>query len=217
MKKILFTILAVMCCTVMADTPYNYLPDNQQEASFLIGHYKFKLSEYISSFPDSVTSIGGIHDSIMNWVKEYGFTECDEKINKTQDAYEIQMYCGEAERIFNTATDKHNAFLRIVTVIRTAVGDDSLPIINSSSFISKLRNLAVAASYDVAASEQAVFDELELAIASYYSEKGKAEALGEMGTPPQTGCAAVEVTKDDKTVTLYAPEKVKIIKKPAID
>lgn len=40
--------------------------------------------------------------------------------------------------------------------------------------------------------------------------------LGELGTP-QTGCAAVEVTKDDKTVTLYAPEKVKIIKKPAID
>lgn len=40
--------------------------------------------------------------------------------------------------------------------------------------------------------------------------------LGELGTP-QTGCAAVEVTKGDKTVTLYAPEKVKIIKKPAID
>lgn len=216
MKKILFTILAVMCCTVMADAQYNYLPDNQQEASFLIGHYKFRLSEeYISSFPDSVTSIGGIHDSIMNWVKENGFTECDNKISKTQDAYEIQGYCGEAERIFNTATDKHNAFLRIVTVIRTAVGDDSLPIINSSLFIEKLRNLA--ASDDVAASEQAVFDELELAIASYYSEKGKAEALGEMGIPPQTECAAVEVTKGDKTVTLYAPEKVKIIKKPAID
>lgn len=216
MKKILFTILAVMCCTVMADTPYNYLPDNQQAASFLIGHYKFILSEeYISSFPDSVTSIGGIHDSIMNWVKEHGFTECDNKISKTQDAYEIQRCCGEAERIFNTATDKHNAFLRIVTVIRTAVGDDSLPIINSISFITKLRNLAD--SNDVAASEQAVFDELELAIASYYSEKGKAEALGEMGIPPQTECAAVEVTKDDKTVTLYAPEKVKIIKKPAID
>lgn len=215
MKKILFTILAVMCCTVMADAQYNYLPDNQQEASFLIGHYKSKLSEYISSFPDSVTSIGGIHDSIMNWVKEYGFTECDYKISNAQDTCNIQEYCGEAERIFNTATDKHNAFLRIVTVIRTAVGDDSLPIINSSSFITKLRNLAD--SNDVAASEQAVFDELELAIASYYSEKGKAEALGEMGTPPQTGCAAVEVTKDDKTVTLYAPEKVKIIKKPAID
>lgn len=216
MKKILFTILAVMCCTVMADTQYKYLPDNQQAASFLIGHYKLILSEeYISSFPDSVTSIGGIHDSIMNWVKENGFTECDNKISKTQDAYEIQSYCGVAERIFNTATDKHNAFLRIVTVIRTAVGDDSLPIINSSLFIEKLKNLA--ASDDVAASEQAVFDELELAIASYYSEKGKAEALGEMGTPPQTGCAAVEVTKGDKTVTLYAPEKVKIIKKPAID
>lgn len=215
MKKILFTILAVMCCTVMADAQYNYLPDNQQVASFLIGHYKSKLSEYISLFPDSVTSIGGIHDSIMNCVKEYGFTECDHKISNTQDAYDIQRCCGEAEIIFNTATDKHNAFLRIVTVIRTAVGDDSLPIINSSSFITKLRTLA--ASYDVAASEQAVFDELELAIASYYSEKGKAEALGEMGIPPQTGCAAVEVTKDDKTVTLYAPEKVKIIKKPAID
>lgn len=215
MKKILFTILAVMCCTVMADAQYNYLPDNQQVASFLIDHYESKLSEYISSFPDSVTSIGGIHDSIMNWVKENGFTECDNKISKTQDAYEIQRCCGEAERIFNTATDKHNAFLRIVTVIRTAVGDDSLPIINSISFITKLRNLAD--SNDVAASEQAVFDELELAIASYYSEKGKAEALGEMGIPPQTECAAVEVTKDDKTVTLYAPEKVKIIKKPAID
>lgn len=215
MKKILFTILAVMCCTVMADAQYNYLPDNQQVASFLIDHYESKLSEYISSFPDSVTSIGGIHNSIMNYVKEYGFTECDDKISKTQDAYDIQNYCGVAERIFNTATDKHNAFLRIVTVIRTAVGDDSLPIINSSLFIEKLRNLA--ASDDVATSEQAVFDELELAIASYYSEKGKAEALGEMGIPPQTGCAAVEVTKDDKTVTLYAPEKVKIIKKPAID
>lgn len=215
MKKILFTILAVMCCTVMADAQYNYLPDNQQVASFLIDHYESKLSEYISSFPDSVTSIGGIHNSIMNYVKEYGFTECDDKISKTQDAYDIQNYCGVAERIFNTATDKHNAFLRIVTVIRTAVGDDSLPIINSSLFIEKLRNLA--ASDDVATSEQAVFDELELAIALYYSEKGKAEALGEMGTPPQTGCAAVEVTKGDKTVTLYAPEKVKIIKKPAID
>lgn len=51
-------------------------------------------------------------------------------------------------------------------------------------------------------------------------EEGKAvakeELLGDMGNF-QTGCAAVEVTKGDKTVTLYAPEKVKIIKIPAID
>ena len=43
---------------------------------------------------------------------------------------------------------------------------------------------------------------------------GKAEAFGELGTP-QTGCAAVKVTKDDKEVILYAPDNVKVIKIPA--
>ncbi|MBQ0086049.1 MAG: leucine-rich repeat protein [Prevotella sp.] len=41
---------------------------------------------------------------------------------------------------------------------------------------------------------------------------GKAEALGDMGTPPQTDCPAVKVTKDDKEVILYAPDEVKMIK-----
>lgn len=41
--------------------------------------------------------------------------------------------------------------------------------------------------------------------------EGKAASLGEMGTP-QTGCAAVEVTKGDTTVKLYAPDKVNFIK-----
>ncbi len=38
----------------------------------------------------------------------------------------------------------------------------------------------------------------------------KAELLGAMGEPC-TGCTAVEVTKGDKTVTLYAPESVNYI------
>lgn len=53
---------------------------------------------------------------------------------------------------------------------------------------------------------------LEKSIAIYISAQDA--VLGPMGTA-QTGCAAVEVTNDGKTVTLYAPETVKIIKIPA--
>lgn len=42
-------------------------------------------------------------------------------------------------------------------------------------------------------------------------EQGKSEAFGEMGEPCE-GCAAVEVKKGDKVVTLYAPESVKYLK-----
>lgn len=60
--------------------------------------------------------------------------------------------------------------------------------------------------------KQAATDRLKTTVAIYaegFSE-GQADALGEMGTA-QTGCAAVEVTKGDKTVRLYAPEEVKMI------
>lgn len=43
---------------------------------------------------------------------------------------------------------------------------------------------------------------------------GKAEVLGEMGTP-LTSIPAVKVTKGEKVVILYAPEKVEMIKIPA--
>lgn len=43
---------------------------------------------------------------------------------------------------------------------------------------------------------------------------GKAETLGEMGTP-LTSSPAVKVTKGEKVVILYAPEKVEMIKIPA--
>lgn len=43
---------------------------------------------------------------------------------------------------------------------------------------------------------------------------GKAEVLGEMGTP-RTSIPAVKVTKGEKVVILYAPEKVEMIKIPA--
>ncbi len=43
-------------------------------------------------------------------------------------------------------------------------------------------------------------------------EEGQAEALGEMGEPC-TDCPAVEVTKGNKTIKLYAPDKVEFIKK----
>ena len=43
---------------------------------------------------------------------------------------------------------------------------------------------------------------------------GRAETLGEMGTP-LTSSPAVKVTKGEKVVILYAPEKVEIIKIPA--
>ena len=42
-------------------------------------------------------------------------------------------------------------------------------------------------------------------------EDGKAETLGEMGEE-KTNCPAVKVTKGDKVVILYAPEKVEMIK-----
>ena len=42
-------------------------------------------------------------------------------------------------------------------------------------------------------------------------EEGKAEALGGMGTPC-TNCPSIEVTKGDKTIKLYNPEKVEFKK-----
>ncbi|MCQ2316004.1 MAG: leucine-rich repeat domain-containing protein [Bacteroidales bacterium] len=42
-------------------------------------------------------------------------------------------------------------------------------------------------------------------------EEGKAEALGEMGEPC-TNCPSIEVTKGDKTIKLYNPEKVEFKK-----
>ena len=42
-------------------------------------------------------------------------------------------------------------------------------------------------------------------------EKGKTEALGEMGEPCED-CPSIEVTKGDKTVKLYNPEKVEFKK-----
>ena len=50
-------------------------------------------------------------------------------------------------------------------------------------------------------------------VISIYKEIKTAE-LGSLGTP-QTGCAAVRVTKGDDEVILYAPDKVRIIKIPA--
>lgn len=41
---------------------------------------------------------------------------------------------------------------------------------------------------------------------------GKAEAIGDMGTPPQTDCPAVKVTKGEQEVILYAPDAVEMIK-----
>ncbi|MCQ2078092.1 MAG: hypothetical protein MJZ20_13885, partial [Bacteroidaceae bacterium] len=43
---------------------------------------------------------------------------------------------------------------------------------------------------------------------------GASETLGTLATP-QAGCVAVKVTKGDKEVILYAPDKVKVIKIPA--
>lgn len=45
-------------------------------------------------------------------------------------------------------------------------------------------------------------------------EKGKAEALGEMGEPCDD-CPAVKVTKGNKTVILYLPNQVEMLKVPA--
>ena len=42
-------------------------------------------------------------------------------------------------------------------------------------------------------------------------ERGKTEALGEMGEPCDD-CPSIEVTKGDKTVKLYAPDRVNFIK-----
>ena len=42
-------------------------------------------------------------------------------------------------------------------------------------------------------------------------EKGKAEALGEMGEPCED-CPAVDVTKGTTTIRLYSPEKVEFRK-----
>lgn len=46
----------------------------------------------------------------------------------------------------------------------------------------------------------------------HFFKEGKAEAIGDMGTPPQTDCPAVKVTKGEQEVILYAPDAVEMIK-----
>ena len=57
--------------------------------------------------------------------------------------------------------------------------------------------------------KQAAIDKLTFVVNNYVA--GKAEALGEMATPCED-CPSIEVTKGDKTVKLYNPEKVEFKK-----
>ncbi|MCQ2321685.1 MAG: hypothetical protein MJZ91_10225 [Bacteroidales bacterium] len=63
-------------------------------------------------------------------------------------------------------------------------------------------------SGDIEASKQKALDDLQYVISIYNS--GKAAALGSMGEPCED-CPSIKVTKGDKSVKLYQPDKVEFI------
>lgn len=79
--------------------------------------------------------------------------------------------------------------------------------INATTSVVEVNTIKTQALSNIAAAKGAYND----GKAEGY-EEGKAEALGDMDTPPLTDCPAVKVTKGDKEVILYAPEKVEFIK-----
>ena len=90
------------------------------------------------------------------------------------------------------------ALQSVTSTYITNLAQQYIDIINSATDITVIdnaRNTAVAV--------------LNAAVGAY--QAGKSEALGTMGTEC-TDCPAVKVTKGDKTVKLYNPEKVEFIK-----
>lgn len=74
--------------------------------------------------------------------------------------------------------------------------------INAATSVAEVNAIKTQALSNIASAQGAYYD-------------GKADAFGDMGTPPLTDCPAVKVTKGDKEVILYAPDAVEMIKIPA--
>lgn len=79
--------------------------------------------------------------------------------------------------------------------------------INAATSVAEVNAIKGQALSNIASAQGAYYD----GKAEGY-EEGKAEAIGDMGTPPQTDCPAVKVTKGEQEVILYAPDAVEMIK-----
>ena len=79
--------------------------------------------------------------------------------------------------------------------------------INAATSVAEVNAIKTQVLANIASAQGAYYD----GKAEGY-EEGKAEAIGDMGTPPQTDCPAVKVTKGEQEVILYAPDAVEMIK-----
>ena len=133
------------------------------------------------------------------------------------NSYKAAINNATTEGDVNTNKEKALAIIRL-----QKAKDDALTAINDemdgetgSAYLNGLVqenvNAINAATEEntVTTNKESAINKIKAVIDIY--KAGASEALGDLGTP-QTGCPAVKVTKGDKEVILYAPEKVEFIK-----
>mgnify|MGYP003296370954 CR=1 FL=1 len=107
-------------------------------------------------------------------------------------------------------TELHTAIMSAVSDIRDIEASASTEITEAEEYINKLKACTTVEQANTIADEAVLL----LTRFAAYSNAGYYAAFGDMGTE-QKGCPAVKVTKGGKTIILYNPEEVELIKIPA--